>query len=127
MFLSIPCFYFIVLFSRRRRLNPGYWAEKESGTVMTEKEAIAIRDEDPKNSKLSFLVEMYRPTYWWWEVRASHKIPMRLGKEPVGMFDGLLGTVRSWRPSDDLRSLEPCRFSRLGASYSCSLACGYVS
>ena len=127
MFLSIPCFYFIVLFSRRRRLDPGYWAEKESGTVMTEKEAIAIRDEDPKNSKLSFLVEMYRPTYWWWEVRASHKIPMRLGKEPVGMFDGLLGTVRSWRPSDDLRSLEPCRFSRLGASYSCSLACGYVS
>ena len=52
---------------------------------MTEQEAIAIRDEDPKNSKLSFLVEMYRPSYWCWEVRPSHGIPMR--KEPVGVFD----------------------------------------
>ena len=85
VFLSIPCFYFIVLFSRRRRLNPSYWAEKEGGTVMTEQEAITIRDEDPKNSKLSFLVEMYRPSYWCWEVRPSHGIPMR--KEPVGVFD----------------------------------------
>ena len=41
MFLSIPCFYFIVLFSRRRRLNPGYWAEKESGA----QEYITISDD----------------------------------------------------------------------------------
>ena len=87
---------------------------------MTEKEAIAIRDEDPKNSKLSFLVEMYRPTFWWWEVRASHKIPMRLERGQsvyLTIYLGLLGsggrptTCVHWSPVDfrgwELRTAVP--------------------
>ena len=35
---------------------------------MTEEEAIKQRDDDPNNSKILFLVEAYRPTYYYWEV-----------------------------------------------------------
>ena len=35
---------------------------------MSEAEAIAKRDEDPRNEKLVFLIDMYRPSFYMWEV-----------------------------------------------------------
>lgn len=35
---------------------------------MTEKEVIKQRDENPNSSKILFLVEAYRPAYYYWEV-----------------------------------------------------------
>lgn len=66
--IGIPAFYFLVLYQRRKRLNPGYWAGKENRTIMTEEDAVQARSEDPKNDKLMFLVETYKCRYWWWEV-----------------------------------------------------------
>lgn len=49
--LGIPLFYLTILFQRRRRLNPAYWARKDDpdAPAMTEEQAISIRDDDPKN------------------------------------------------------------------------------
>ena len=76
---------------------------------MTEQEAITIRDEDPKNSKLSFLVEMYRPTYWWWEVgaRRAAVAPTRCLTIHLGLLGrgGCPATFIHWSPVD-LRGWE---------------------
>ena len=71
--VGIPALYFTLLFQRRRQLNPVASISREETTeprmrLMTEKEVIKQRDENPSNSKILFLVEPYRPTYYYWEV-----------------------------------------------------------
>ena len=63
----------MLLFQRRHELNPEIAMPQERTTEprvqsMTEEEVIKQRDENPNNSKILFLVEAYRPTYYYWEV-----------------------------------------------------------
>ena len=63
----------MLLFQRRHELNPEIAMPQEGTTEprmksMTEEEVIKQRDENPNNSKILFLVEAYRPTYYYWEV-----------------------------------------------------------
>ena len=54
--IGIPWFQFFVLFRCRHRLDPA----KTSSVPMEEEEAIKVRDNDRRNHKYMFLVEMYR-------------------------------------------------------------------
>ena len=52
--IGIPWFQFFVLFRCRDRLDPA----KSSPVPLKEEEAIKLRDEDPRNHRFMFLVEM---------------------------------------------------------------------
>ncbi len=73
---SMPVLWFLLLFRRRKRLNPPVGQQPVSS-------ALLIRKRDPSVRHLQFLFSEYKPAYWYYEVVYMYKRLFLVGVLPL--------------------------------------------
>jgi len=65
--IGLPTIYFLMLFSKRKQLNPKHF-NRDMAADMEEEEVLELIEKDKKLDIIRFLFDMYHPETWWWEV-----------------------------------------------------------